>query len=583
MHRSIVVVLFALTSCAPAFDLPRAAERSTGESARVCAALTEASLYNTRIELAQWQAPQALPADAHSSLTGSTAQNQQVDAHCLVRGVINPRTGVDGKPYGIRFELRLPAAWNDKFLFQGGGGTNGFLAPALGSIPSQGSTATPALMRGYAVVSQDGGHDGTDTSFARDQQARLDYAYASTGQVTAIAKQLIRHFYGEAARKTYFMGCSNGGREAMMAAQRYPTEFDGIVAGNPGFRLTWAGVGEAWDSRQFMRVAPTNAQGKKIVANAFTQTELDLVSRAILARCDARDGLADGLVNAWEQCDFQPAQLQCRAGQSQDCLPKEKVEVLKAVFDGAKNSRNQNLYASFPWDAGINSAGWRKWKLGSSQTAQPDAINFTMGAASLRDYFMTPGASGFDVLRFDFDRDVEKVRQTAAIHDADATFLTTFTARGGKLIIFQGISDPVFSAHDIRDWYRRLQQDMGSATPGFARLFMVPGMTHCGGGAGLEDFDPLTALEQWTDQGVAPDRIVATGTLPGDTRPRSQPLCPYPQIAVYGGGDERAAGSFQCRKKELLISDGTSHMDLYGGAGREAVLGKITPFFKATL
>ncbi len=545
--RNFILMPFIMVACALASGPAWAAERPSGESARACAALTEVSLHNTRIDQAQWQTAQALLADAHSGLTGSTVQNQQVGAHCLVRGVINPRTGVDGEPYGIRFELRLPVAWNDKFLFQGGGGTNGFLAPALGSIPSQGSTATPALLRGYAVVSQDGGHDGTDTRFARDQQARLDYAYASTGQVTAVAKQLLQHFYGEAARKSYFMGCSNGGREAMMAAQRYPTEFDGIVAGNPGFRLTWAGVGEAWDSQQFMRVAPTNAQGEKIVANAFTQAELDLVSRAILARCDARDGLADGLVNAWEQCDFQAAQLQCRDGQRQDCLPVEKVQVLQAVFDGANNSRGENVYASWPWDAGINTAGWRTWKLGASQTAQPNAINFTMGAASLRDYFLTPGDSAFDVLRFDFDRDIDKVRQTAAIHDADATFLTTFTARGGKLIIFQGVSDPVFSAHDIRDWYRKLQRDMGGATPGFARLFMIPGMTHCGGGAALEDFDPLTALERWTDQGVAPERIIATGTLRGDTRPRSQPLCPYPQMAVYRGGDERAAESFQCR------------------------------------
>lgn len=542
-----ITLRLAVASFALASGVAGAVDRPPDESARACAALTGAAPHNARIEQAQWQAAQALAVDAHSALTGGAAHGLPVGAHCLVRGTINPRTGVDGQPYGIRFELRLPAAWNDKFLFQGGGGTNGFVAPALGSIPSHGSTATPALMRGYAVVSQDSGHDGTDTRFAQDQQARLDYAYASTGQVTVVAKQLIQQFYGEAARKSYFMGCSNGGREAMMAAQRYPTEFDGIVAGNPGFRLTYAGVGEAWDNQQLLRLAPSNAQGEKIVANAFTQAELDLVSRAILARCDARDGLADGLVNAWEQCDFQPGPLQCRAGQDDGCLAADKVEVLQAVFAGAKNSRGENVYASWPWDAGINTAGWRAWKLGSSQTAQPNAINFTMGAAALRDYFMTPYNPAFDVLKFDFDRDVEKLSQTAAIHDADATFLTTFAARGGKLIVFQGVSDPVFSAHDIRDWYRRLQQDMGSATPGFARLFMIPGMTHCGGGAGLDDFDPLTALEQWTDQGRAPQQIIATGTLPGDTRARSQPLCPYPQIAVYRGSDVRAAESFQCR------------------------------------
>jgi len=544
MNRPIPVIV-ALASSALVFGDARTQDDLAAQE-RVCTTLRQAVLYNTRIERAEWHQAQVLKADPYSAMTGSTPRDQQVGAHCLVRGVINPRTGVDGKPYGIQFELRLPTGWTGKFLFQGGGGTDGFVAPALGSIPSQGSKAAPALIRGYAVVSQDGGHQGIDTSFAQDQQARLDYAYASTGQVTTVAKQLIQRFYGTPARKSYFMGCSNGGREAMMAAQRYPTEFDGIVAGNPGFRLAYAAVGEAWDSQHFLSVAPVNAQGEKIVANAFSQADLDLVSRAVVAQCDAKDGLKDELINAWEQCDFQPSMVQCKAGQTDGCLPSEKIDALRAVFDGAKNSWGENVYASWPWDAGINTAGWRVWKLGTSQTAQPNAVNYTMGASSLTDYFMTPYDPGFDVLSFDFDRDVEKVRQTAAINNADATFLTTFAERGGKLIVFQSVSDPVFSAHDIRDWYRQLQQDMGSGTSDFARLFMIPGMTHCGGGSGLDDIDPLTALEQWTDQGVAPALLVAKGTLPGDAQPRSQPICPYPQIAIYRGGDERKAASFVC-------------------------------------
>ncbi|MFJ7440403.1 tannase/feruloyl esterase family alpha/beta hydrolase [Methylorubrum thiocyanatum] len=550
-----IPALLALTVSAPSLGNDQSQAQShhrsppdTATLASACSALAQVDLPGTRIERAEWQGPQVLKPDAFSAMTGSTRQYSRIGAQCFIRGVINPRTGADGKPYGIRFELRLPAQWNDKFLFQGGGGTDGFLAAALGSVPFQGSTATPALMRGYAVVSQDGGHDGTDTSFAQDQQARLDYAYASTGQVTTAAKQLIARFYGTPAHKSYFMGCSNGGREAMMAAQRYPTDFDGIVAGNPGFRLSYASIGEAWDSQQFMRIAPVNPQGQKIVANAFSQADLDLVSRAVVAQCDAKDGLKDGILNAWEQCSFRPSTLQCKPGQTQDCLSTDKIDVLTAVFEGAKNSRGENVYASWPWDAGINTPGWRMWKLGTSQTAQSNAINFTMGAAALRDYFMTPYDRSFDVLKFDFDRDVERVRQTAAINDADATFLTTFNARGGKMIVVQGVSDPVFSAHDIRDWYRRLERDMGHSTPGFARLFMVPGMTHCGGGSGLGDIDPLTALEQWTDKGVAPTQILAQGTLPGDTAPRSQPICSYPQMAAYRGGDERSAASFECRK-----------------------------------
>lgn len=332
----------------------------------------------------------------------------------------------------------------------------------------------------------------------------------------------------------------------MMAAQRYPTEFDGIVAGNPGFRLSYAAVGEAWDSQQFMRVAPVNALGEKIVANAFTPRELDLVSQAITQQCDGWDGLKDGVINGWEQCDFRPVTLQCQPGSTKECLTEAKVGVLQTVFAGAKNSRGENVYASWPWDAAINTPGWRMWKLGTSQTGKPNAIAFTMGAAALRDYFMTPYNPDFDVLAFDFDHDVARISQTAAINDADATFLTTYAQLGGKLLIVQGVSDPVFSANDIRDWYRRLQRDMGAQTSNFARLFMVPGMTHCGGGSALEDIDPLSALEEWTDRGVAPAQMIGKGVLLGDTRQRSQPICAYPQTAIYKGGDERSAASFIC-------------------------------------
>ncbi len=539
-----VLLLTVVNACTADTVIPSAVSSITPQA---CAALKNTTLINTQITQAEWQAAQALKADAHAAMTGSTPSDMQVGAHCLVSGEINRRTGAGGKPYGIQFQMRLPAAWNGKFLFQGGGGTNGFVAPALGSIPSHGSTATPALLRGYAVLSQDSGHQGTDTSFAQDQQARLDYAYASTGQATTVAKQLIAQLYGQPARKSYFMGCSNGGREAMMAAQRYPTEFDGIVAGNPGFRLTYAGVGEAWDNQQFMRIAPKNAQGQKIVANAYTQQDLDVVSQAILARCDAKDGLKDGLVNAWEACDFKPEMVQCKPGQNEGCLSAAKVSTLNAVFGGAKNRRGENVYASWPYDAGINTPGWRAWKIGTSQTAQPNAINFTLGAKALTDYFMTPYNPAFDPLSFDIERDLPKLRQTAAIHNADATFLTTFEQRGGKMIIFHGVSDPVFSANDLRDWYLQLQADMGAGTAQFARLFMVPGMAHCGGGAALDDFDPLTALEQWTDKGVAPEQLIAKGTLPGQSQPRTQPVCAYPKTAHYQGGDERAAASFVCR------------------------------------
>ena len=502
-----------------------------------CAALKNARLYNTVITKAEWVAAGALPTDGNAAMTGASDQGSQAAAHCLVEGEIERRTGANGKTYATNFQLRLPENWNGKFLFQGGGGMNGFLAPAVGSTPPRGSTAIPAFRRGYAVVSTDGGHQGrSDGSFGADQQARLDLAYTAIGKVTFAAKQLIEQHYQRQPQLSYFMGCSNGGREAMLAAMRYPLEFDGAIAGNPGFRLSRAAVAQAWDNQKFMAAAPANQQGEKIFANALTQQDLDAVTEGLLNRCDAKDGLKDGIVNAWESCDFKPEMVEKQIG-------AEKVALLNAIFGGAKNSRGENVYSSWPYDTGINSPGWRAWKLGTSQTGQPDARNITLGAVSLPQYFMTPHAPSFDTMKFNFDTDVAKTAQIGGINDADATDLSTFKARGGKMIVFEGVSDPVFSAHDLRDWYLQLQRDTADARDA-VRLFNIPGMTHCGGGPALDNFDPLTALENWREKGQAPEFMIATGqAFPG----KSQPLCAYPKIATYTGGDGNKAESFECR------------------------------------
>ena len=429
--------------------------------------------------------------------------------------------------------MRLPQNWNRKFLFQGGGGVDGFVAPALGSIPVRTSSATPALARGYAVVSMDGGHPTPTPDFGADPQARLDFAYQSTGKVTKVAKQLIQKLYQSAPQRSYFMGCSNGGREAMIAAQRYPTEFDGVIAANPGFRLSRAAVAEVWDTHQLMKIAPKNSDGHKILANALTQADLDQVSQAVLNRCDAKDGLKDGVINAWESCDFRPEM----AG-----LSPAKTAALKAVFDGAKNSKGEQIYSGWFYDSGINGEDWRRWKLGTSQTAEPNARNITLGYGSLKWYFMTPPVPDFDLSRFDFDTDTPKTYATGKINDATDTDMGAFQKNGGKFIIVTGISDPVFSAKDQRDWFVAMQRDTPNAE-NFSRMFMVPGMNHCGGGKAFDNFDPLTALENWHDKNQAPEFLVAQGKSFPD---RSMPLCAYPKIAVYKGGDGQKAESFVC-------------------------------------
>ena len=533
MQKLTALSAFVAFACASQVSVAQSAQEQ-------CLTLKNAKIYDAQITSVKWFEGGVLPQDEQSSFTGASEAQTKAGAHCIVNGEIEKRVGADGKDYAIGFQLRLPEQWNNKFLFQGGGGLDGFVAPAVGAVPVRGSSAEPALMRGYAVVTMDGGHQGArDASFAADQQARLNYAYASTGKVTQTAKQLIEIMYQAKPKHSYFMGCSNGGREAMNAAMRYPLDFDGVVAGNPGFRLSKAAVGEAWDNQQFMKYAPTNEKGEKIVANALTQADLDAVSKAVLAHCDGKDGLADGIINAWESCDFKPEMVETEIGVA-------KVTLLNAIFNGAKNSNGENVYSSWPYDAGINTQGWRQWKHGDSQTAQPNSRNFTMGMESLVQYFMTPRNPDFDPMKFDFDKDVAKVEPIAGINDADETDLSTFQARGGKMIIFEGVSDPVFSAHDLRDWYQKLQGDMQNVNQ-FARVFMIPGMNHCGSGPATEDIDPLTALEQWTEQDKAPAFLLAKAGKEMTNKAKTMPVCAYPQIATYKGGDENKAESFECR------------------------------------
>jgi feruloyl esterase len=463
--------------------------------------------------------------------------------HCMVRGTLLPRQGVGGKSYGMGFELRMPTQWNGRFLFQGGGGLDGFVGAAYGAVTPQGSTAAPALARGFAVVSTDSGHEGFDPSFAFDQQARLDFAYNALDKVTLEAKVLIAAYYGRGAEHSYFMGCSNGGRHAMMAAQRLPLYFDGIVAGDPGFDLSHAAIGEAWDTAQFLKIAPKDGSGHAILSRAFSEADLKLVADAVLARCDGLDGLKDGMINDLRACRFDPAELRCgRAGQTA-CLSAPQVSALHAIFAGARDSRGRQLYAGWPYDAGIGSSGWRQWKLGTSPTAQPNAANATLGAGALALYFTTPPDPGLNVSGFDFDRDSGRVEETATINDATGVMMSSFSARGGKLLIFEGVSDPVFSASDIMAWYDRVRAADPNA-PAWTRLFLAPGMTHCGGGPSTDDFDPLTAVVDWVEEGKAPERLIARGVaFPGVSRP----LCPYPQVARYADGDVKDERSFKCR------------------------------------
>lgn len=532
----------------------------------------------------RFAAPATRITGAESVPAGTTvpnmAQAYPMPAHCKVSGVMNERTGVDGKPYAIGFEMRLPANWNNRFLFQTNGGNDGVVQPAFGVV-SAGAT-TNALMQGFAVLSSDAGHAMPPPGaaglvggnlFGLDPQARLDYGYMANGALAPMARQLIAAYYGQAPRTSYMMGCSNGGRHAMVAASRYADQFDGIIAGNPGFNLPKASVQHAWDIQAFSAVNPD-------IKAAFPPADMKLVADKVLEKCDALDGLADGMVDNLPACQkaFDVQALQCTGAKNASCLSSPQVGALQKIFAGPVNGKGDKLYADWPWDAGVGASqigfgSWRSWKLEGPIAGLP--IIGVLGGGSVGYIFATPPrpvagnppALIKSLLDYNFDTDAPKIFATDAqfkespmqfMAPPDAAGLRAFKARGGKMIVYHGTSDPVFSFNDTRNWYEDLNRNHQYNAESFVRLFPVPGMNHCQGGPATEQFDMLSAMVNWVEKGQAPTQVIATartGVNPDvpanwitDGKPRSRPLCPYPQQSRYRGvGDINDAANFSCQ------------------------------------
>jgi hypothetical protein len=450
-------------------------------------------------------------------------------AYCRLDGKIDRRTGADGKPYAIGFALGLPDDWNGRFLFQGGGGLNGSVRPPYGA---NAAGETPALARGFAVVSTDTGHEGTgafDSGFFRDQQASLDFAYVAVGRVALLAKQIIAEYYRKPPDRSYFSGCSTGGREAMLMTQRYPAYFDGVVSGAPAMRTGFSGIGDRWVAVTLNQIAPKDAAGDPIPSQALSESDKKLIMAGLLNVCDAKDGLKDGMIFNTRACDFDPTVLTCKGAKTDGCLTSEQANAVKKAFAGPRDSKGNQVYPGFLYDTGITATG---------------------GIPGL----LTVGPSPLGPRNLSTELDVNKEVAAAAgsqsrVGDTDSwTNLNTFSGRGGKLIFYHGVSDPWFSALDTVDYYERMTRNNGGVDQarGWSRLFLAPGMGHCdGGSAALDNFDLLTAVVNWVETDEAPDSVIARGrAFPGRTRP----LCPYPASAQYKGeGDIEDAKNFVCR------------------------------------
>ena len=483
---------------------------------------------------------QKAPADTTITAAVTVPADGKTPDYCRVDGhVATPGNTVN-------FRLGLPASWNGKFLFEGVGGFGGSIAPL-----------TNGLEKGYASASTDTGHQGTatDASWALNNPAkRIDFAYRGTHVTAATTKALSQAYYGSAPRRAYFNGCSNGGRQALMEAQRYPEDFDGIIAGDPSFGT----MGQ---------IRRTLVYQKLLSAGHFlSAAKISMIAKAVLDSCDAQDGLADGLITDPRLCTFRPETLKCAGADAPNCLTSGELEAVNAIHSDLKGPGGRTL-VRFPLGHEDGATGWQAWVTGASDPQQradntlaltgrnPAGFSFQDGYLK---YLAFEGADGtFDWRTFDVDRDGPKLQPFMDVFSPTSPDLSKLRSRGGKLILYHGWADPALSALVTIAYYDDVVKKAGGRPQSdrFVELFMAPGMHHCQGtGPGPNRFDMVTALDEWVDKGTAPARVVATHATNG-VIDRTRPLCPYPQVAKYTGrGSVDAAESFVCALPESRIA-----------------------------
>lgn len=446
----------------------------------------------------------------------------QTPTHCRVSLTLRPSADSE---IGSEVWLPPPAVWNGKFLMEGGGGF-------VGSVNTGGMTN--AVKEGYASASTDTGHSGGSGSFALGQAEKIiDFAYRAVHETAVKAKALIASYYGRGPRLSYWEGCSTGGRQGLMSAQRYPEDFDGIIAGAPANNQIHLC---AWRLRLLMTAL-------KSPRHALPPEKLKLLNDAVLDRCDAIDGVEDRLLEDPRDCDFDPGALKCASGdgrESAGCLTPEQLETVQAAYtDTRKSAKGELLYPRLPFGGEL---GWRV----PAGATEPGGMDIDMFR------YLANQNAAWDWRSFDLERDIDRALvHGRAIHAVNPD-LAQFKARGGKLLIYHGWSDGgsggAISAFNTISYYESVLKQMGPNQGEWLRLFMVPGMAHCGGGTGPNQFNMLAALERWRERNEAPKTIIAARVNERGRIDMTRPLCPYPQRGVYGGtGSIHDASNYTCR------------------------------------
>lgn len=459
------------------------------------------------------------------------AATADLPSHCRVLGYVRP---------AINFEIRLPAEnWNGKFYMTGCGGFCGTLDS---DKPGFTNAMNYGLRRNYAVSTMDSGHWGTSVLDGRwaynNRIAEIDWGSRAVTETAKVTKAIIRAYYGEPQKKSYFVGCSTGGRMAALVAQRYPDDFDGIISGAPALDYTGlVATHFAW-----LVQANTGPDGQDIL----TKAKVPLIRDAVAKQC----GDSTSLITDPAACTFKPASLTCKPGQNSDCLSEAEVGVLEKWYSGPKNSKGEQVYpgglpkGSEPY--------WPLWLTGLEPAGGKLIYGFGLDFLRYMAFQDDPGER-YRASDFDFDKDPPRLAFMANIYNAMNPDLSRFKARGGKLLMYHGLADPIVTPQNTLDYYAAAQKAGGGSVAEYFRLFMIPGMDHCGNpgqaGPGITEagFDPVGALEKWVEDGVAPDSLLGTKADKDGKVLWTRQLCAFPKKATYTGtGDAKDAASYRC-------------------------------------
>lgn len=453
-------------------------------------------------------------------------------AHCRVVAVLRPSS--DSL---INMELWLPPAdkWNGKFQAVGNGGWAGWIQ----GLGSQGGSTPPmvaALRLGYAAAGNDTGHQESNGVFTLDHPEKVvDFAYRAMHEMTVQSKALIKAFYDQGPRLSYYNGCSTGGRQGLMAAQRYPEDFDAILAGAPANDHLYLHAG---DMARMVEIF-------KDPEGFLPRTKQDLVGNAVKNFCDALDGVKDSLITNPMACKFDPAVLLCKADSTADCLTAKQVETVKRIYAPVKNSKGELIFPGYAYGG---ESGYNMMRgIVAIGPADDVGTNPAPGDLQLGTYrYLAHRDPNWDWKTFNIDTDPALAKKNGGDIDAVALDMSKFKNRGGKLLMYHGWADPAIQPEHTVNYYNSVLAKMGKNQSNWMQLFMVPGMGHCSGGAGPNQIDWMSALENWREKGQTPTSIIGKGTNAG--APMTRPLCPHPQVATYkGSGDINDAANFVCK------------------------------------